>query len=86
MNIIAGLEDSDLGTKDHPNDYTISYLSQDPQFDEKLTIMEYMYESSTPVFSLIKEYEKTLVQLQLDPQNSATTGPVVKATTGNGCP
>lgn len=29
LNIIAGLEDSDLGTKDHPNDYTISYLSQD---------------------------------------------------------
>lgn len=75
---MRGLEDSDLGTKDHPNDYTISYLSQDPYFDEKLTIMEYMYESSTPVFSLIKEYEKTLVQLQLDPQNSTTQDRLLK--------
>lgn len=78
LNIIAGLEDSDLGTKDHPNDYTISYLSQDPHFDEKLTIMEYMYESSTPVFSLIKEYEKTLIQLQVDPQNSAIQDRLLK--------
>lgn len=78
LNIIAGLEESDLGTKDHPNDYTISYLSQDPDFDEKLTIMEYMYESSTPVFSLIKEYEKTLVQLQIDPQNSVVQDRLLK--------
>ncbi|MGE7779995.1 ABC-F family ATP-binding cassette domain-containing protein [Peribacillus sp. NPDC097264] len=78
LNIIAGLEESDLGTKDHPNDYTISYLSQDPDFDEQLTIMEYMYESSTPVFSLIKEYEKTLVQLQIDPQNSEVQNRLLK--------
>lgn len=78
MNIIAGLEESDLGTKDHPNDYTISYLSQDPDFDEKLTIMEYMYASSTPVFSLIKEYEKTLIELQADPQNSGIQDRLLK--------
>ena len=69
MNIIAGLEESDAGDKDHPNDYTISYLMQAPDFDESLSIMEYMYQSSTPVFTLIKEYERTLVALQENPED-----------------
>ena len=69
LNIIAGMEDSDQGEKIHPNDYSISYLSQDPIFDESLTMMEYMFASDTPIFSLIKKYEKTLLTLQNDPEN-----------------
>ena len=69
LNIIAGQEDSDLGEKSHPNDYSISYLSQDPSFDESLTMMEYMFASDTPIFSLIKKYEQTLLALQHDPEN-----------------
>lgn len=71
LHIIAGLEDCDLGEKDHPNDYSISYLSQDPNFDESLTMMEYMFESDTPVFSLIKKYERTLQELQNDPEKQS---------------
>ncbi|USK83724.1 ABC-F family ATP-binding cassette domain-containing protein [Peribacillus asahii] len=70
LNIIAGKEESDIGEKTHPNDYRISYLSQDPNFDESLTMMEYMFASDTPIFSLIRKYEKTLVELQNDPENS----------------
>ncbi|OIK07446.1 ABC-F family ATP-binding cassette domain-containing protein [Bacillus sp. MUM 13] len=69
LNIIAGMEDIDEGTKDHPNDYTISYLPQDPDFDDSLSIMEYLYESDTPVFTAIKQYEKTLLLLQENPEN-----------------
>jgi len=70
LNIIADKEESDIGEKTHPNDYRISYLSQDPNFDESLTMMEYMFASDTPIFSLIRKYEKTLVELQNDPENS----------------
>lgn len=78
LNIIAGAEDSDSGEKDHPNDYSISFLSQDPYFDESLTLMEYMFESDTPVFSLIKRYEKTLMDLQKDPENSTIQNRLLK--------
>lgn len=71
LNIIAGTEDYDEGMKDHPNDYSISYLDQDPVFNEDLTIMEYLYASDSPVFTLIKNYEKTLLVLQENPQDSA---------------
>ena len=33
-------------------------------------MMEYMYASDTPIFSFIKEYEKTLLTLQNDPENT----------------
>ncbi|WP_018393007.1 ABC-F family ATP-binding cassette domain-containing protein [Bacillus sp. 37MA] len=70
LNIIAGLDDYDKGAKDHPNDYSISYLSQNPQFNEELSIMEFLYASESPVFIAIKEYEKTLMQLQNNPDDT----------------
>jgi ATP-binding cassette subfamily F protein uup len=69
LNIIAGMEESDRGTVDHPKDYTISYLSQAPDFDEGLTVLEYLFAADTPVFSLIKDYEKTLLLLQENPED-----------------
>lgn len=78
LNIIAGQEESDLGKKDHPNDYSISYLSQDLNFDESLTMMEYMFESETPIFSLIKKYEHTLAELQNDPENGSIQDRLMK--------
>ncbi|OKL36736.1 ABC-F family ATP-binding cassette domain-containing protein [Domibacillus mangrovi] len=70
LNIIAGLDDYDKGKKDHPNDYSISYLSQNPHFNEDLSIMEFLYASESPVFTAIKEYEKTLLQLQNNPDDT----------------
>lgn len=78
LNIIAGVEESDSGEKIHPNDYTISYLSQAPKFDEQSTIMDYMFASDTPVFSLIRRYEKTLLDLQNNPENEAVQNRLLK--------
>ncbi|WP_046176175.1 ABC-F family ATP-binding cassette domain-containing protein [Domibacillus indicus] len=71
LNVIAGLDDYDSGKKDHPNDYSISYLSQNPNFDESLTIMEYMYASQSAVFNAIQEYEEALLRLQEKPADEA---------------
>ncbi|MDQ0217986.1 ABC transporter ATP-binding protein [Peribacillus cavernae] len=78
LNIIAGVEESDGGTVDHPKDYTISYLSQAPVFDERLTVLEYLFAGDTPTFSLIKDYEKTLLLLQDNPEDSNTQEHLLK--------
>ncbi|RFU65463.1 ABC-F family ATP-binding cassette domain-containing protein [Peribacillus glennii] len=70
LNIIAGLEESDRGAVDHPKDYTISYLSQAPVFDEGLSVLEYLFAAETPIFSLIKDYEQTLLVLQEHPEDT----------------
>ncbi|MFJ5623841.1 ABC-F family ATP-binding cassette domain-containing protein [Peribacillus loiseleuriae] len=78
LNIIAGIEEPDTGKKDHPNDYSISYLSQDPNFPSDVTIMDFLYESDYPVFKVIKEYESTLQKLQKDPENTELQNRLLK--------
>ena len=69
MKLIAGIEDSDEGSIIKPKDYTISFLSQEPEYNESLSIIDYMFASDTPLFSLIREYEATLSQLQKRPED-----------------
>jgi len=78
LNVIAGLDDWDAGKKDHPNDYSISYLSQNPDFDESLTIIDYLYASRSPVFSAIQEYEHALLNLQENAEDEAVQQELMK--------
>lgn len=71
MKMIAGMEECDHGGIVHPKDYQISFLSQDPDYDESLTILEYLYASDTPLFNLIREYEHALEKLQQHPEDQS---------------
>ena len=42
----------------HSRGYTISYLSQQPEFDEKLTVLEQVFHGDTPLIRLLRDYEK----------------------------
>ncbi|OLN21687.1 multidrug ABC transporter ATP-binding protein [Domibacillus antri] len=78
LNVIAGLDDYDAGSKDHPNDYSISYLPQNPHFDEQSTIMDFLYASDSPVFNVIKQYEQTLLKLQENPNDPDVQNQLMK--------
>ncbi|WP_163100923.1 ABC-F family ATP-binding cassette domain-containing protein [Peribacillus alkalitolerans] len=71
LKIIFGQEEADQGIKDHPRDYTISYLPQEPEFDENESIIDHLFKSDTPLFKLIREYESVLLELQVQPENEA---------------
>ncbi|PLT28410.1 ABC-F family ATP-binding cassette domain-containing protein [Peribacillus deserti] len=71
LHIIGGTEEGDSGAKEHPNDYRISLLEQDPVFDENTGLLDYMYSSPSEVFSLIRDYEKALERLQTSPNDGA---------------
>ncbi|WP_042346616.1 ABC-F family ATP-binding cassette domain-containing protein [Bacillus massiliigorillae] len=71
MKMIAGMEECDQGGIVHPKDYQISFLSQDPEYDESLTVIEYLFASDTPLFNLIRDYEHALEELQQHPENQA---------------
>lgn len=78
MKMIAGFEDCDQGSIEHPKDYSISYLAQDPEYSENVTVMDYLFASETPLFSLIREYEHALQQLQEQPENEMLQDKVMK--------
>ncbi|MCM3743165.1 ABC-F family ATP-binding cassette domain-containing protein [Sporosarcina luteola] len=66
LSIIAGLEDADAITKEHPNKYSISYLPQSPKLDPDKTVMETVFMSDAPIIKLNLEYEHALAQLAND--------------------
>jgi ATP-binding cassette subfamily F protein uup len=71
LKIIAGAEQADAGDISHTRGYTISYLAQQPHFDESLPVLEQVFFGDTPLIRLLREYETTLVQLEKDPANES---------------
>ncbi|MED1205367.1 ABC-F family ATP-binding cassette domain-containing protein [Heyndrickxia acidicola] len=70
LKIIAKIDDPDSGQMIHPNDYAIAYLSQNPNLNLDLTILEQVFQSKAPVITLLKQYEEALIQLEKDPSNT----------------
>ena len=70
LNIIAGKSSLDKGEIEHPKDFTVGIVTQDPELDENQTIFEAVYHSESPIVQLVGRYEEITLDLQLDPENS----------------
>ena len=51
------------------NDFKIEYLTQDPQFDGELSIMDAILSDELPQMQAIKRYEQALIELTQDATN-----------------
>ncbi|WP_404457874.1 ABC-F family ATP-binding cassette domain-containing protein [Sutcliffiella horikoshii] len=69
LKIIAGLETPDAGTITTSNDYTIGFLSQQPELNETFSVMEQIFSKDSNTNNVIRQYEKCLVQIQAEPLN-----------------
>lgn len=69
LKIIAGIEPADEGKMDHPKDYQIESLAQDPDLDPSLTVIEQIYYGDSPMMQVMRGYERALFRLQLDATN-----------------
>ncbi|MBE1554716.1 ABC-F family ATP-binding cassette domain-containing protein [Sporosarcina limicola] len=70
LSIIAGIEEADSISKDHPNRYRIVYLPQEPEVDLELTVMETVFMSDAPIIKVNLEYEHALQALMADPEST----------------
>lgn len=70
LNIIAGKSSLDKGEIEHPKDFTVGIVTQDPELDENQTIFEVVYHSESPIVQLVGQYEEITLDLQLNPENS----------------
>ena len=70
LNIIAGKSSLDQGQIEHPKDFTVGIVTQDPELDESQTIFEAVYHSESPIVQLVGRYEEITLDLQLDPETS----------------
>ncbi|MCK5846605.1 MAG: ABC-F family ATP-binding cassette domain-containing protein [Bacteroidales bacterium] len=71
LNIIMGIDIQDEGDVVIRKDIKISYLAQNPVFNNDQTIFEAVLDSENELFSIIKSYEDALEQLSVDDSDAA---------------
>lgn len=79
LNVITGLTSADQGRIIKPNDYRISYLKQQPELDQSLTVMEAVFAGSQPVFQTIRNYEMALEAYSQQPTDENVLAHYTKA-------
>lgn len=66
LNVISELSgfDGDRTPFDHPQNYKITYLTQEPDFNPKATILDTVLDDSLPQMRAIKNYEAALLDYE----------------------
>lgn len=64
LKIITGKEIADEGTVVFRKDITVTYLDQDPQFNEKNTVIEAIYNTDNPMLNAVRDYESALTAFE----------------------
>lgn len=69
LSILAGVQEADSITLDHPNKYRIAYLDQDPAFMEGITVLQAVFSGDSPALQLNRAYEEAVAALAGDPES-----------------
>ena len=72
LRLIAGLEEPDTGRVVRAKGKTLAYLSQNPPYDENLTVLETIFASSSGVMQTIRDYEAICHDLAAGKTDDAT--------------
>lgn len=70
LKIAAGLEAPDSGEVVIPGGVHIEYLPQEPQLDDRLTVLETIFRSNSPQMRLLRAYEQAVAQLEQQPEDA----------------
>jgi ATP-binding cassette subfamily F protein uup len=70
LQIVAQIDIPDQGEIITGKDYTISFLSQQPDFETDRTVLDQVFNGEAPILKLMREYENTLLKLELSPSNN----------------
>ena len=79
LKIITGEEIADEGKVTFRNDLAVTYLKQNPVFDEDDTVEETIYKTDNPILNAVREYDFALEDFEAD-VNDKTTLRLEKAT------
>lgn len=79
LKVLAGIESSENGELYHANDFTIEYLSQDPELDHEKTVLDVIYEGDAEVMKTMKNYEWALQDLEAHPASEEAQTALTKA-------
>ena len=66
LTIFAGIEagDGDRPSVFKPQDYRIGFLAQESQLKEELSVVDAVFQGTSPLIQTVRDYEKALIQLE----------------------
>ncbi|AYM03237.1 ABC-F family ATP-binding cassette domain-containing protein [Levilactobacillus yiduensis] len=70
LNTLAGVSNEQSGEINTPKDYTIGYLTQAPDLDQNLTVMDAVFSGDQKVFVTIRRYEAALAAYGAHPDDA----------------
>ncbi len=79
LKILTGKEIADAGNVTFRKDITVTYLDQNPLFDENSTVIEAIYNTGNPALNAVRTYEDALEAFEKD-YNDKTQAQLEKAT------
>jgi ATP-binding cassette subfamily F protein uup len=79
LKIITGKEIADEGSVTFRKDITVTYLNQNPVFNEEDTVVEAIYKTNNPALNAVREYEFALEAFEAE-MNDKTSDRLEKAT------
>lgn len=80
LKVIAGIETPDTGSISCVNGLKIEYLPQNPVFDRDVTVLEYIFNTQSPLMELIREYERMLNLSQQKPDDEVVFKELIEYT------
>ena len=66
LNIIAGIDSSDSGNVELFPGTILGYLKQNPEFENRLTVSDAIFQANAGIPALIKRYEEALISENAD--------------------
>lgn len=79
LNAISGIDHDSTGDIITSKSYTIGYLTQDPELDDNLSIMDAVFSGSQKVYQTIRNYENTLKEYSAHPEDETAEKRYTKA-------
>lgn len=80
LRLVAGIESADAGSVTFAGGKKIEYLPQEPELDDRLTVLDTIFASESPQMQLLARYEAASAALQEQPDNAALQEKLAAAT------
>ncbi|SER89403.1 ATP-binding cassette, subfamily F, uup [Gracilibacillus ureilyticus] len=71
LKVLAKTDTAEAGVLDHPNDYQIEYLDQDPKLDTHLSVLDQIYYGDAKTIVTLRNYERAVIELERAPEDTS---------------
>ncbi|MGX7419271.1 ABC-F family ATP-binding cassette domain-containing protein [Carnobacterium gallinarum] len=69
LNVLTGLDSAEAGDIQMSKEYRMGYLRQHPDLNPEQTVFDAVFDGDTPILVAVRNYEKALDNLTMDPEN-----------------